>query len=176
MVVPAIRSISLNSQIRIHARRRSYDAADQERLYELYGEPAQWASSLRSLVWTHTSTAVPPFSGETTIELPVACTYDFDVAATKYLHALADGNVPLELRFSGTIFYEDDGRLQVAPLSWDRAARCRLPVRVWREAVDAAFPDSAWIRLSRDAFDRLQAYKSSHALLTWEATVEQLLK
>ena len=47
---------------------------------------------------------VAGFAGETEVDLPVACTYDFEVAAAKYLHALGDGEVPLLLLFSGTVF------------------------------------------------------------------------
>ena len=171
-----IRSLSLNAQVRIDAPRRAYTEAERERLFELYGRAPEWRSTLRSLLWTQTSVTVPPFAGETVVELLVPCTYDFDVVATKYLHALEDGEVPLELLFSGTVFYADEGRLQVAHVPWDREARCLLPVRVWRDALEHAFPGSAWIRLGRDSFDRLQAYKSSRALLTWDATLDDLLR
>lgn len=174
----AIRSLSLNAQIRIDATRRRYSDEERERLYELYGPPADWSRTLRSLLWTHVATTVPSFEGEATLELAVPCSYDFEVAvASKYLHALGEeSEVPLELLFSGTIFFAGaEGRLQVAHVPWDREARCTMPVRVWRQAVDAAFPNAAWLRLSRDTFDRLQAYRASRALLTWDAALEELL-
>jgi hypothetical protein len=171
-----IRSLSLNTQLRIDAARRRYSDGERERLYELYGAPAEWSRSLRSLLWTHVTTNLPAFSGETTVELHVTCTYDFEVVASKYLNALGEGDVPLELLFSGTIFYPgDEGLLQVAQVPWDREARCAMPVRVWRQAIDTAFPNAAWLRLSRDTFERLQAIKSSRALLTWDAVLEELL-
>ena len=71
---------------------------------------------------------VPSFTGATEFELPVPCTYDLEVAATKYLYALPDGEVPLSFHFSGTVFYRgDDGRLQVALVPWTlgRASACR---------------------------------------------------
>jgi uncharacterized protein DUF6084 len=171
-----IRSVALNVQLRIDAARRAYDDAERVGLFELFGASRDWGRSLRGLRWTTASLNVPGFAGATTVELAVPCTYDFDVVATKYLHALADGDVPLELLFSGTVFYAGpDGRLQAAQLPWDREARCELPVRVWREAVDRAFPGTAWLRVRRDVFDRLQAYKSERALLTWDAALEELL-
>jgi Family of unknown function (DUF6084) len=171
-----IRSLALNVQIRIDAARRAYDDGERERLFELFGATVDWGRTVRSLRWTNASVTVPPFAGATTVELPVPCTYDFDVVAAKYLNALADGAVPLELLFSGTIFFAGPGgRLQVAHLPWDREARCLLPVRVWREALERAFPGAAWLRLRRDVFDRLQAYKSARALLTWDAALEELL-
>jgi hypothetical protein len=171
-----IRSLALNVQLRIDAVRRSYDDDERERLFELFGPTAGWGRSLRSLRWTTASLTVPPFAGATTVELPVPCTYDFDVVATKYLHALAGGEVPLELLFSGSVFFTaEDGRLQVVHLPWDREARCTLPVAVWRDALERAFPGTAWLRVRRDLFDRLQAYKSERALLTWDAALEELL-
>ena len=172
-----IRALALNAQLRVDAARRSYEAGERERLFELFGAPPDWARTVRSLRWTNATLNVPSFTGTTTVELPVPCTYDFDVAAAKYLHALDGGEVPLELLFSGTLFFGGpDGRLQVVHLPWDREARCALPVAVWREALERAFPGTAWLRIDRDLFDRLQAYKSSRALLTWDATLEQLLE
>jgi hypothetical protein len=170
-----VRSLALNVQVRIDAARAKYDEAARERLFELFGQPSDWGRTLRSLRWTTTSVTVPAFVGVTTAEIPVPCTYDFDVVASKYLHALGDGEVPLELLFSGTVFFAVDGRLQVAHVPWDREARTSLSVATWRDALDAAFAGTAWLRVRRDVFDRLQAYKSSRALLTWDATLEELL-
>jgi hypothetical protein len=171
-----VRSLALNVQLRIDAGRRAYDDAERERLFELFGAPADWGRTMRSLRWTVTSLTVPAFSGETVAELHVPCTYDFDVVATKYLHALGEGDVPLELLFSGTVFFAGaGGALQVVYLPWDREAKCALSVVVWREALERAFPGAAWLRLRHDVFDRLQAYKSKRALLTWEAALEELL-
>jgi hypothetical protein len=119
---------------------------------------------------------VPAFAGSTVVELHVPCTYDFDVVASKYLDALDGGEVPLELLFSGTVFYLDRRALRVVQLPWDREARYSLPVAVWREALERAFPGTAWLRMRRDVFDRLQAYKASRALLTWDAALEELLE
>jgi hypothetical protein len=171
-----IRSVALNTQIRIAATQRHYDAAEQERLLEVFGEPHRWRHTLRSLLWTHTTLQVPPFSGSTVADMPVPCTYDLEVVWAKYFYALEDGEVPLEFLFSGTVFYAGEGgRLQVARISWEKEAEFRLPVRVWKEMMEHYFPNSAWIRLHKDAFDRLYDYKVRRALPTWEATVEALL-
>jgi Family of unknown function (DUF6084) len=172
-----IRSLVLTTQIRIAVTRRAYDATTQERLVEVFGAPSQWAQTLRSLLWTHTTLNVPAFTGSTVVEMPVACTYDFEVAAAKYLHALEDGEVPLELLFSGTVFYAGEGGfLRTALVSWDKEAQYRLPVRVWRELMDQYYPESAWLRLRKETFDRLYAYKARRALPTWEHAVEALLR
>ena len=173
---PKVRSIALNAQIRIAATRRPYDPATQERLIELFGGPEVWGRGLRSLPWTNAVGQVPPFDDSTVLELEVACTYDFEVAASKYLHALSDGEVPLELLFSGTVFYSGaQGALQVTLVPWEKEATYRMPVRVWREMMDHYFPNSAWLRLRRDSFDRLYAYRSRNALPSWERVVDALL-
>ena len=172
-----IRSVALNTQIRIAATQRHYDSAEQERLLELFGEPSRWKDTLRSLLWTHTVLQVPAFSGSTVADMPVPCTYDLEVVAAKYFYALEDGEVPLEFLFSGTVFYAGaDGRLQVERIPWEKEAEFRLPVRLWKEMMDHYFPNSAWIRLRRDAFDRLYDYKVRKGLPTWEAAVEALLR
>jgi hypothetical protein len=172
-----VRSVALNTQIRIAATGRHYEAAEQERLLELFGEPSRWKDTLRSLLWTHTVLQVPRFSGSTVVDMPVACTYDLEVVAAKYFYALQDGEVPLEFLFSGTIFYAgEDGRLQTTRISWEKEAEFRLPVRLWKEMMDQYFPNSAWVRLRKDAFDQLYDYKVRKGLPTWEATVEALLR
>jgi hypothetical protein len=172
-----VRSVALNTQIRIAATGRHYEAAEQERLLELFGEPSRWKDTLRSLLWTHTVLQVPRFSGSTVVDMPVACTYDLEVVAAKYFYALQDGEVPLEFLFSGTIFYAgEDGRLQTTRISWEKEAEFRLPVRLWKEMMDQYFPNSAWVRLRKDVFDQLYNYKVRKGLPTWEATVEALLR
>ena len=171
-----VRSVLLTAQVRIALSRRPYDAATRARLAEVLGPPHPSASPVRALVWTHATIAVPAFTGRTRVEVPVPCTYDFDVAAAKYLHALRDGDVPLEFLFSGTVFHAvAGGNLRATRIPWEHEAAFRLPVATWREAVDACFPHTAWIRLDRDAFDRLAEFKAARALPTWEAAVDALL-
>jgi len=172
-----IRSVALNTQVRIAAAGRHYEAAEQERLLDLFGEPSRWKDTLRSLLWTHTVMQVPRFSGSTVVDMPVTCTYDLEVIAAKYFYALEDREVPLEFLFSGTVFYaEEGGRLQTTRISWEKEAEFQLPVRLWKEMIDRYFPNSAWIRLHKDAFDQLYDYKVSKGLPTWEAAVEALLR
>ena len=127
-------------------------------------------------LWTHASVVVPPFTGDTVIDLPVPCSFDFNVAATKYFHALEDGEVPLCLLFSGTIFYTDqDGYLQVSQIPWEKEASFRLPVPVWKDMMELYYPNCAWLCLERDTFDRLYRYKSSRGLPTWEQAIDTLI-
>ena len=175
--IEPIRSVALNTQIRIAATRRHYDTVEQERLLEVFGEPHRWGSTLRSLLWTHTNLQVPPFSGSTVVDMPVPCTYDLEVIGSKYFYALEEGEVPLEFLFSGTVYYAGEGgRLQIGRISWEKEAEFRLPVRLWKEMMERYFPNSAWIRLRKDAFDQLYDYKVRRGLPTWEAAVEALLR
>jgi hypothetical protein len=172
-----IRSVSLNTQVRIAATQRHYDTVEQQRLLEVFGAPHRWGQTLRSLLWAHTTLQVPRFSGSTVVDMSIPCTYDMEVIGSKYFHALEDGEVPLEFLFSGTVFYAaEGGRLQVARISWEKEAEFRLPVRLWKETMERYFPNSAWIRLHKDAFDQLYDYKVRMGLPTWEAAVEALLR
>jgi hypothetical protein len=172
-----IKSIALTAEIRIAATRRAYDEAAQRRLVELFGRPEDWGRNLHSLHWTTANVTVLPFSGRTTVDLLVPCSYDLEVAGAKYLNALGDGEVPLEFMFSGTVFYAgEDGRLQIARISWEKESAYRLPVAVWRETIDGHFPGAGWLRLDRRTFERLCDYKARNALLTWEDTIAALLE
>ncbi len=173
----SIHTVALRAQIQIEATRRRYSDDERARLLDLFGEPDRWGSTLRTMLWTHASMVVPQFNGATVVELPVPCTFDFNVAATKYFSALSEGDLPLAFQFSGTVFYEsaDTGLLQVAPIPWSKEARFSLPVRAWRELMDHYYPNTAWLALRRDAFDRLHQYKMRCGIPTWEETVERLL-
>ena len=172
----AIRSVLLDTQIQIAARRRPYDASSTERLFELFGATKDWGTTLRTLLWTRVTAVVPPFTGETDVELHVPCTYDLDVTASRYFAALDGGDVPLEFLFSGTVFYaEPSGALQAGRISWEHDAELRMPLAVWREAMEGHFRDTSWLRLRKDAIDRLAAYRARHALPTWEDALDALL-
>jgi hypothetical protein len=169
-----VRSVLLDVQVQIAARRRGYDAAAHDRLFELFGPVADWGTTLRTLLWTRATLVVPPFEGATTVALDIPCSYDLEVAASRYLDALTDGDVPLEFLFSGSVFYTDHGALQTTRLSWESEASYALPVRVWKETMERYFRGTAWVRLSKDSFDRLSAYKSRNALATWDDALEAL--
>jgi hypothetical protein len=173
----AIRSVLLDTQIQIAARRRRYDAAAEEKLFELFGAPAGWGATLRTLPWARVTSVVPPFEGSTTVGVDVPCSYDLHVAASRYFDGLDGGEVPLEFLFSGTVFAAGPGgMLQATRISWEADAEYRFPVALWRETMERYFRGTAWLRLRKDAFDRLAAYKSRRTLATWEDAIEALLE
>lgn len=171
-----IRSITLGTQIRIAANRRQYAAEEKERLWEVFGQADGWGKTLHSLLWTHTTIQVPAFTGSVVVEMPVPCTYDFEVVSAKYFHSLEEGDVPLEFLFSGTAFYAGDRGLQAIQISWEKEAQFKMPVRLWKQMMEHYFPNSAWLRLQKDVFDRLYRYKARTGLPTWEGALERLLQ
>lgn len=171
-----IHTVALRAQIQIEATRRRYSDSDKAKLLDLFGEPDRWSRTLRSMLWTHANVVIPGFAGSTVADLQVPCTFDFNVAATKYFNGVSDGEIPLNLLFSGTVFYTPPGgTLQVAPISWDKEARFRLPVQVWRAMMDEYYPNSAWLSLRRDVFERVYEYKVREGIPTWEEAFERLL-
>jgi hypothetical protein len=173
----AIHAIVLRCQIRIEPTRRRYESGEQGGLSDMFGEPSRWGQTMHTMLWTHASVVVPPFDQNTTVDLPVPCTFDFNLAITKYFDALDQGEVPLNFLFSGTIFHEgEDGHLQIAQISWEKECNFRLPVKTWKEMMELYYPNTAWLCLRKDAFDALSHYKSSHSVPTWEAAIERLLE
>ena len=170
-----VEAIALRCQFRIEPARRRYSDDEAERLNDLFGETQRWADTLKPLQFTTVSIMVPGFTGSTDIDLPVPLTYDMEIGATRYFGGLEDGEIPLLLLFSGTVFGTAAGRMSVTQVPWSKEASFRLPVSVWREAIDAHFPNAAWIKLSLLTFDDLLRYKAAIGLPTWEATILHLL-
>ena len=170
-----VEAIALRCQIRIEPARRRYSAVEAERLNDLFGDTERWADTLKPMQFSTVATMVPGFSGAIEVDLPIPFTYDLEVGSARYFDSLEAGEIPLLLLFSGTVFTLTDGRMQVQQVPWSKEAAYRLPVSVWREAIDAHFPNSAWIKMSRQTLEDLQRFKSAHALPTWDRTLEALL-
>lgn len=170
-----IQTILLNTQIQIEAARHHYTPPEKPRLRDLFGEPERWRETMHPLIWTTLTTAVPQFEAATTVKLALPCTFDFQIAVTKYFHAL-EGGVPLTLLFSGTIFYRNGGPLQAAPIPWKSEARFELPAAVWKQAMDAHYPNTAWLALRRDVFERLYQYKAANSLATFDDAIEHAME
>lgn len=170
-----IHAIALRVQIRIEPQRRRYDSHESELLTYLFGDPSRWADTLKPLQFTTVSVMVPTFSGSTEIDVPVPCTYDLEVAAGKYFHALEEGVVPFVLLFSGTAFSKGDKGFWVDQVPWHLESNYRMPVGVWQQLMNLYFPNESWIRLRHDTIDALLRYKAKHAIATWDEAMEKLL-
>jgi len=172
-----IHSMALRAQIQIEVTRRHYSAEEQALLGDLFGEPGRWGQTLKTMLWTHVAMNAPPFQGETTVDMPVPCTFDFNVATTKYFHGLSEGELPLNFLFSGIVFYQSEQEgLQVAPISWEKEAKFRLPLKIWKQMIDEYYPNTAWLCLRRDAFERLYEYKVRNGIPTFEEVIDRLFQ
>jgi uncharacterized protein DUF6084 len=169
-------AVALSTQIHIDPARRTYDDGERERLVELFGTPERWGATTRSFQWARVDALVPTFSGTTTFTLEVPCTYDLEVASSKYFESLADGEVPLSFHFNGTVLYRGEAdRLQVVLVPWSCSAKWRMPVDVWHRTIHAHYPGGGWIRLQRETLDALGRRKAEFGAHTFDETVRELL-
>jgi hypothetical protein len=173
-----VHAIALRCHVRIEPRGRRYTHDEQERLYELFGDPSQWDRTLQPVTWAQSTVLVPAFTGHVEVDVPVPCTYDLEIASSKYLHAIRDGHVPLLFLFSGTAFKagRNESGFSIEPVPWDRESTYRMPVTVWRSAMDRFFPGGGWMRVSCETLDRLQTFRGRHALVTWDEAIDRLLQ
>ncbi len=172
-----VQALALRCQIRIEPTQRRYDEGAKQRLVDLFGQADRWSQTVRSMLWTHTGVVTPPFIGHIVVDLPVPCSCDFNLGATRYFDALTDGELPLCFLFSGTIFYRDeDDVLQATQISWDKEAKFRLSVQTWRAMMDHYYPNSAWLCLHRDVFEALADFKGRRGIPTWDLALSALLE
>jgi hypothetical protein len=173
----AILNVMVNCQLRIEPARRGYGGAEHELLSDLFGAPERWGQTLQTFLWTHASVSVPAFDGESVVGLRAPCTFDFNVAATKYFEGLEDGEVPLTFLFSGSVFYRDeDDQMQIGQIDWAKECRFRLPVAVWRGMMEHYYPQRAWLCLGREVFDALYRYKRLHGFPTFDQALQALIE
>lgn len=170
-----VHAVALRTQVRIEPQRRGYSANDETGLRTLFGERERWRDTLKPFLWMHCSSTVQGFTGATEVDLPMPCTYDFDVAASRYLHALDGGSIPLSLTFSGTIFTRGARGVEVERVPWECAAAYQLPADVWHRMIELHFPRTGWIRLDREVLTEVARYRDQHGLTDWEETMRRLL-
>jgi hypothetical protein len=172
-----VHTIALTTQVAIEPARRVYDTETRERLQELFGEPERWGATTQNFRWVEVKALVPGFTGSTTFHIELPCTYDLEVAATKYFYSLPDGEAPLSFLFSGMVLYSGaHDRLQVRPVPWSCTARWRMPVAQFRAAMAACYPGGGWIRLSPDTLDALHRRRSADGHHSMDALVSALLE
>ncbi len=170
-----IHAIALRCQVRIEPQRRRYEEADESGLRALFGDRDRWVDTLKPFLWMQCNAMVQGFSGITEVDLALPCTYDFEVAGSRYLHAVGDGTIPLTLLFSGTVFTKGATGFGVQQVPWDCEAGYRLPVLVWQQMMASYFPNTGWIRLDHEVIRELGDFKARHGLTSWEETVQELL-
>jgi Family of unknown function (DUF6084) len=170
-------TIALTAQIMIEPAKRSYDEATRERLVEMFGPPERWATTTHPFLWAELNALVPAFTGATAFRVPMACTYDLELAAAKYIHSMPGGEVPLLFNFSGTIFYRGDaGRMQIVKVPWDCSARYSMPAGTWQDMIAHHYPNGGWVRLDDSTLEALGVRKAERGLPSFDATVADLLE
>jgi hypothetical protein len=171
-----IQTVLLRCQIQIEVARRRYSPTEQLQLRELFDDPSRWSDTLRPMTWANVSVSIPEFSAVTVYPLSIPCSIDFTAATAKYFHGISDGAVPVTFLFSGSVFFKGpDGLLQIQPISWNKEARFRFPVQVWKDLVDLHYPNAVCLNLRRDVFDELYRFKISAGLPTFEDTIQRML-
>lgn len=170
-----VHCLALKTMLRIEPVKRRYSDAEGERVGDLFGERSRWGDTMKPMMFANIAQLVPGFVGAADFNLTVPLTYDFEVATAKYLHGLDGGEVPFVLLFSGTLFVKGATDFTVEQVPWHKETTYRLPVPVWRQAMDAHFPGGGWLRLSRDRIDALQRFRSRLTITTWDETIDALL-
>jgi hypothetical protein len=166
----------LSVQVQIEPAKRTYDEASKAKLTELFGDPHRWSKTAQRMLWTIESVLIPSFKGSTSVEVPVLCNYDTELAAAKYFYSVSDGEIPLALHFNGSIYYcGDEDRLQVVQVPWDTAADFAMPISVWQEMIDSYYPYRGWVPVHRDTLDALQRLQSKRGAPTLDAAITDLL-
>ncbi len=172
-----VQSLLLNCQLRLDAPRRSYNARETALVKDLFGEKERWGRTLKSLLWTQVSMSVPGFEKETEAELLVPCSYDFNQGATKYFYALEEGEVPVSLLFSGTVFFQAaHGGLQVRQIPWTAECPSSIPVSMWRTQYQAHVGQQTTLPLSTEVFDRLHRFRTERGLTGFDEAISKLLE
>ena len=172
----AVEHVALSAQIRIEAARREYAPHERERLSELFGGAADWDRALRGLLWTSVTVPIGGFTKECTIDLPIACSCDFEIAATKFLHGVEHGEIPLLWLFSGSIFFRNsEGELQIGQVAHHKEAGIRLPAELWHSLMQRYYADKIWLRVERDLFEEVYRYKRRKSLPSFDEALRDLL-
>ena len=115
--------------------------------------------------WTRVPVLVAAFTGETTFEIAVPCSYES-------LHG-TEGEARLVFHFNGTIFYRgDEGSLQMELVPWSCSVDFALPIAVSQEL----FPSDTWISLRTETLDALREEQRRQGAPTLDACLEELLR
>jgi hypothetical protein len=170
-----IHAIAMRCQMRFEPARRPYTDDEAALLLDVFGERSRWSDTLKPMQFAHAAIMVPSFDGSVDVEVPVPASYDLEVATGKYLHALTGEPVPMVMMFSGTVFGKSDSGFWVEQVPWHLETRYGLPVTVWRDLMDAYFPQSGWLRLHRETLDSLLRFKAARGLATWDDVMRELV-
>ena len=171
----SIYAVALRTQIMIEPQRRRYEPEEEQRLLAQFGERERWGQTLKPFFWATVGTMVTQFTESVEIDIQVPLTYDWELASTKFLHAIETGEVPVNLLFNGTIISKGESGFSIEPVPWNKEARFGVPAGIWRAVMDIYFPGQAWIRFERGTMDKLERFRTIRGLTSWERTFDVLL-
>lgn len=171
-----VHAIALRIQMRIEPKKRRYSPAEAQRLLDLFGETSRWGDTVKPMQFAFADVMVPSFTGSIELGIEVPVTYDLEVSSAKYFHSLDDGEIPMLMLFSGSVFTKGETGFSVEQVPWHKEVSFRLPVKVWDDVMELHFPGKAWLRLDVETLDALALYKSERTLTTWEETLQTLLR
>ena len=65
--------------------------------------------------------------------------------------------------------------MQITLVAWEKEALCKMPARLWQEMMEIHFPNTRWMKMGKDIYDRLVKYKAQTTFPTLQACLESLL-
>lgn len=164
----AVEALVLRVQVIIEPHWRAYDGKEKTLLQDLFGTPERWGTTLHALNWADLPLAVTAFDEQTEAELTVPCGFDFDAAAPRFLSALDGGEVSLRFLFSGAVFHADRRGWSSERVPWSSECAYRMGVQVWRDALRACYGDDVLLRVNRQTFEQLQAFRALSGASSWD--------
>ena len=159
----------LSVRIDVDTARRTLRDGDSAVFDEVVGP----AAHRPQIAWTTVPVALPAFVGTTLIKIAVPCPLDLDQAATKLLHGLHGGRLPLLFLFSGTVLWAAPEGVRISLVPQSTECRFLLPVQTALDAIDAHWPGQVLIPVDRVTAARLWGHRGGHP--TWGLAVSALL-
>jgi hypothetical protein len=172
----SVEAMVLRVDVCVEPQWREYSGDEQVLLEDLFGRPERWGTTLRMLRWADVPLTVTAFECETETDVIVPCTYDFEGSATRFFHALLDGEIPVRFLFSGTVFYAGASGFSCERVPWSAEAGYRVPVALWHEAMRACYGDYALIRVSADTLRTLHRLRSLSGAIGWDDFFERFAR
>jgi len=169
-----VEAMVLRAEVRIEPQWREYGPQEQQLLDDMFGPPERWGSTLRTFAWADVPAIVTGFENETHTTVDVPCTYDFEVTATRFFQALKSGDVPVRILFSGAIFYAGANGFWCERVPWSAEAAYRMPLCVWRDAMQSCYGTDAVLRVKAETLERLHRMRALHGVLSWDALFDRL--
>jgi hypothetical protein len=170
-----VHAIALRCQIRIEPRRRRYTDTETDRLVDLFGEASRWTETLQPMqlatvsAWCPGSPARPARSFGA-VQLRPGDRVDAVLPRARGRNggaAVAGSAAQCSSRTAA------DTRSSSCRGRRSRGTACRW--LLWRDMVERDFPNSGWLRCSRETLEALAATAPGTRCPTWEHTIRSLL-